>query len=209
MRMNHALPESQRQMTERCSTTKRKPFSKPSSRNQLWRFPRHQGMGLQVVKKVSSLLLRKLRRHRLSRLVAHRPFFGFSQGVDNQTGIDNSATGKVTERKPPKISEQQASTLLPQNYSLLCVNCRKILGGSILGFPSPIFRHFLYLHVAIKMLSFKSLCYTQNSLLKHFVRESAKSYGEHFITFNVHCLFHLPNDVLRFCPQHQFTSFPF
>lgn len=79
--------------------------------------------------------------------------------------------------------------------------------------PSPLFRHFLCLHVAIKMLSFEPLCYTQNRycapLLKHFVRESAKLYGEHFITFNVHCLIHLPNDVLRFGPLDQFSSFPF
>ena len=79
--------------------------------------------------------------------------------------------------------------------------------------PSPLYRHFLCLHVAIKLLSSEPLCFTHNRfcarLLKHFAKESAKLYGAHFITFNVHCLIHLPGDVMRFGPLDKFSSFPF
>ena len=79
--------------------------------------------------------------------------------------------------------------------------------------PVSLYKHFLCLHSAIKLLSSEPLCYTSNGfakkLLIHFVRESPKLYGEHFITYNVHCLVHLPDDVIRFGSLDQFSSFPF
>jgi hypothetical protein len=45
--------------------------------------------------------------------------------------------------------------------------------------------------------------------LKHFARESEKLYGGHFITFNVHGLAHLPDNVMRFGPLDKFSRFPF
>jgi hypothetical protein len=42
-----------------------------------------------------------------------------------------------------------------------------------------------------------------------FIRESPKLYGGHFITFNVHCLIHLPADVSRYGPLDDFSCFPF
>ena len=77
----------------------------------------------------------------------------------------------------------------------------------------PLYKHFLCFHVAIKLLSSEPHCFRNNSfcqrLLKHFVRESPKLYGEHFISFNVHCLIHLSDDVMRFGPLDKFSSFPF
>lgn len=69
------------------------------------------------------------------------------------------------------------------------------------------------LHVAIKILSSEETCFKYNSfstdLLRHFIKESAKLYGGHFITFNVHCLIHVPLDVLRFGPLDSYSCFPF
>ena len=79
--------------------------------------------------------------------------------------------------------------------------------------PSDLYHHFLYLHCAIKILCSESLCCRYNmyanNLLRHFVKESSKLYGAHFITYNVHCLIHLPKDVLRFGPLDNFSCFPF
>lgn len=79
--------------------------------------------------------------------------------------------------------------------------------------PPELYSHFMTLHVAVKILSSEETCFRYNTfssqLLRHFIRESAKHYGGHFITFNVHCLVHLPSDVLRFGPLDSFSCFPF
>lgn len=79
--------------------------------------------------------------------------------------------------------------------------------------PEPLYEHFMVFHVAMKILSSASTCHKYNTfsemLLRHFVRECPKLYGGHFITFNVHCLIHLPKDVLRFGPLDLFSCFPF
>lgn len=47
------------------------------------------------------------------------------------------------------------------------------------------------------------------TLLRHFVAESRKLYGPHFVSYNVHGLIHLPADVMRFGPLDTFSCFPF
>lgn len=68
-------------------------------------------------------------------------------------------------------------------------------------------------HVAVKILSSNKLCYRYNTsckeLLRHFIRESPKLYGGHFVTYNIQCLFHLPDEVLRFGSIDSFSDFPF
>jgi hypothetical protein len=79
--------------------------------------------------------------------------------------------------------------------------------------PDRLYQHFLCLHVAIKLLVSEQLCYKFNKyakqLLRHFVKESGKLYGGHFISYNVHGLIHLADDVLRYGPLDSFSCFPF
>lgn len=79
--------------------------------------------------------------------------------------------------------------------------------------PTALFKHFLCLHVAIKLLSSEPSCYQRNNqcvrLLNHFVNGPQKLYGKHFVSFNFHCLIYLPNDVLWFGHLDKFSSFPF
>ena len=79
--------------------------------------------------------------------------------------------------------------------------------------PEVLYKHFLCFHVAMKLLSSEEHCRKWNSycerLLTHFVKESGKLYGPQFISYNVHCLVHLPADVLKFGPVDVFSSFPF
>ena len=79
--------------------------------------------------------------------------------------------------------------------------------------PRALYDHFMVFHLAMKILSSAKTCYKYNTfavqLMRHFVSESVKLYGGHFITFNVHCLIHLPLDVLRFGPLDHFSCFPF
>lgn len=79
--------------------------------------------------------------------------------------------------------------------------------------PKPLYQHFLILHVAVKLMSLQPHCYRKSDyivhLLRTFVKDSSRLYGEHFVTYNVHCLIHLPYDVLRFGPLDNFSCFPF
>ena len=77
------------------------------------------------------------------------------------------------------------------------------------------FAHFMILHTAIKILSSPHLCqnpaYNQyaKDLLITFVERSKALYGDWFVTYNVHCLIHLAEDVMRFGPLDRYSSFPF
>ena len=79
--------------------------------------------------------------------------------------------------------------------------------------PGELYQHFIYLHCGIKILCSKSLCIKYNNyaskLLRHFLKESRKLYGDHFVSYNVHCMIHLPRDVLQFGPLDNFSCFPF
>ena len=65
---------------------------------------------------------------------------------------------------------------------------------------SRLFDNFLVLHVAVRILSSNKYCVDQNEyarkLLNLFVSECERIYGSYFISFNVHCLIHLCDDVL-------------
>lgn len=94
--------------------------------------------------------------------------------------------------------------------SLSSIYCPSVLKGVL---PSVLYDHFMLLHTAIKLLSSAETCFRFNSsskdLLHHFIRKSPKLYGGHFITFNSHCLIHLPADVSRYGPLDYFSCFPF
>lgn len=81
--------------------------------------------------------------------------------------------------------------------------------------PSNLYNNFLLLHVAVRLLSNKDLCRADGmiayceSLLKRFVRECIELYGAHFITYNVHNLIHIPDDVSHFGPIYDFSCYPF
>lgn len=80
--------------------------------------------------------------------------------------------------------------------------------------PNFLYNHFLLLHVAVKILSTKSLCQKENidyakMLLVLFVTQCKEYYGEKFLSYNVHNLIHLADDVRKFGPLDAFSAFPF
>ncbi len=70
-------------------------------------------------------------------------------------------------------------------------------------------------HVAIKVLATDTLCQDQEfiefakKLLVLFVRQCKEYYGEKFMSYNVHSLIHLADDVSKFGPLDHFSAFPF
>ena len=79
--------------------------------------------------------------------------------------------------------------------------------------PPRLYNNFLVFHVAITILSSKEFCFSQNQyahqLLLFFLKEAEEIYGPEFLSYNVHSLIHLPDDVLRYGSLPNFSAFPF
>jgi len=72
--------------------------------------------------------------------------------------------------------------------------------------------HFLSLSCAIRILSctrFNNLIDYAESLLKYFVKHFPQVYSKEELSYNVHGLLHLCNDVKRFGPLDNFSAFKF
>ena len=75
------------------------------------------------------------------------------------------------------------------------------------------YTHFLCLSVSITILLnevyiSRHFNYAK-SLLQYFVKEFATLYGQENLSYNVHGLLHLPDDVQRFGPLDDFSAFPY
>jgi len=78
--------------------------------------------------------------------------------------------------------------------------------------PKMQYKHFLCLHIAIRILC-SSECIRFNgyakSLIRYFIEKYKKIYGNEYITYNVHNLVHLCDDVLLFGKIDNFSAFKF
>jgi hypothetical protein len=79
--------------------------------------------------------------------------------------------------------------------------------------PSKNYKHFLVLHVAVKLLPSELWCKEDNSfandLLRRFVVQSEQLYGKSFVSYNVHALLHVADDVNRFGPLDRYSAYRF
>lgn len=75
------------------------------------------------------------------------------------------------------------------------------------------YTHFLLLHVAVKLLSQDNITVDDrqyaDELLNCFVTNCESFYGKSFVTYNVHSLLHLVDDVSRFGALDRFSAFRF
>ncbi len=73
--------------------------------------------------------------------------------------------------------------------------------------------HFLYFHVAIRLLTSSStqeVIEYADKMLKYFVDQFGKIYGSHHLVYNVHSLSHLANECkFQKGPLDSFCAFPF
>jgi hypothetical protein len=79
--------------------------------------------------------------------------------------------------------------------------------------PLSFYNHFLLLHYAVKILSCEEWCIRNNvfadSLLSVFIKQSSFLYDESFVSYNVHSLYHLSSDVLKFGALENFSAYRF
>lgn len=75
------------------------------------------------------------------------------------------------------------------------------------------YNHFISLHVTIRILCNENLknSYLKyaETLIKHFIESFGKLYGKHYISHNVHNLYHLTEDVNNFGILDNFSAFKF
>ncbi|XP_032682276.1 uncharacterized protein LOC116849334 [Odontomachus brunneus] len=78
---------------------------------------------------------------------------------------------------------------------------------------SVYYTHFLTLSIAIRLLCDPNVCMTLNEysdqLLKYFVNKYKTLYGRQYMSYNIHNLLHLANDVKTFGPLDKFSCFKF
>lgn len=79
--------------------------------------------------------------------------------------------------------------------------------------PDRLYKNFLLLHVSVRILCHKELCFKFNgyakSLLDFFVQDFKNLFGGKYVTYNVHNLVHLADEVIRCGPLESFSCFPF
>ncbi|CAN7979309.1 unnamed protein product, partial [Ixodes persulcatus] len=76
-----------------------------------------------------------------------------------------------------------------------------------------LYENFLTLHAGLSILANSELCCLHaeyaGALLKHFVATFMRIYGEDQVSYNVHCLIHLSEDVKVHGAIDRFSAFPF
>lgn len=83
------------------------------------------------------------------------------------------------------------------------------------GMRENLLEHCISLSIAIRILCDPQSCNKSKtrdyagSLLTRFVSSYGGIYGEHYISYNVHNLIHLPNEVKKFGSLDEFSCFPF
>lgn len=79
--------------------------------------------------------------------------------------------------------------------------------------PTSYYKHFLVLHVAVTILASPQYHLSHNQfardLLRYFVQEFGKLYGQKQLVYNVHTLSHLAEQCLEHGPLDDFSAFPF
>lgn len=113
-------------------------------------------------------------------------------------------------RKPPKSIND-----IPRFKATECRQFLHYIGVVLFKkhLSSKLFRHFLLLHVAIRLLSIHPWCTDDNALahrlLVEFVEKSSSIISEDFMCYNVHALLHLALDVLYHGPLYSFSAYRF
>nr|XP_054920975.1 uncharacterized protein LOC126518484 [Dermacentor andersoni] len=76
-----------------------------------------------------------------------------------------------------------------------------------------LYDNFTVLHSSLSILANNELCSQHadyaGALLRHFVHSFTTIYGEEHVSYNVHCLIHLAEDVKFHGPVDTFSAFPF
>jgi hypothetical protein len=128
--------------------------------------------------------------------------------ISNQLESFKSFFPSNFSRKPRSLTDLKMWKATEFRQFLLY--CGPIALKSILS--TKYYNNFLSLSVAMTILLSPDLCLYisyANDLLRYFVKNFGKLYGENQLVYNVHCLTHLAEDAQRFGPLDNAACFPF
>lgn len=118
---------------------------------------------------------------------------------------------KEFARKPINITKHRIFKATEHHQILLytgpVVFCRLL--------NETMYLHFLLLHSAIRILvdvvssSNVTSINKAEIMLRIFVQRASEHYGIEFLSYNIHALLHLVNDVNNFGPLDSFSAFPY
>ncbi|XP_077505009.1 uncharacterized protein LOC144114879 [Amblyomma americanum] len=120
-----------------------------------------------------------------------------------------TAFPKYFQRKPRGTEELDRWKATEFRTFLLYLG--PVLLKSIL--PDELYKHFLYLHVSVRVLAspqhHRDLNQFAHDLLRYFVQEFGRLYGQKQLVYNVHTLAHLAEQCLEHGTVDEFSAFPF
>lgn len=112
-------------------------------------------------------------------------------------------------RKPENI-EKYSSFKATELRQILAYTGPALFHGIV---DDRVYLHFLMFHAAMRILLDSSSSTTDidcaEQLLHIFVRNAGDVYGNEFLSYNIHCLLHLADDVKEFGPLDDFSAFPY
>ena len=149
----------------------------------------------------------------------------FENWMTGELGVKLSATQKSelnrrTTMLKSDIPKEFERKIQPSNYfdkykavehRFFVLYCGPIVLKKILN--EKLYEHFLLFHVSCRLLSRGDAVNFTNlarDYLRKFVQDSIALYGETFVSLNVHCLLHLPDDVEHMqCNLNNISAFPY
>lgn len=144
--------------------------------------------------------------------VRRRPFSLSAEQINKISDLIKVLCPQVTfefKRKPRTLDNFERFKATEFRLFLLYLG-PLVLKGNL---PVIYYNHFIKFHVAIRILSDPIDCVQNNelarNLLTDFVTEFSQLYGEHTITFNVHNMIHVADDVLQFGNFDNYSAFKF
>lgn len=144
--------------------------------------------------------------------VKKRPFSLSETLVENISNKMKLLSPQITfefKRKPRSLNNFEKFKATEFRLFLLYIG-PIVLKGDL---PSVYYNHFLKFHCAVRILSDPDDCKKNNKLgkqlLTDFVKQFSELYGDHTITFNVHNLIHVADDVLEMGHLDNYSAFKF
>lgn len=128
----------------------------------------------------------------------------------------NDASASLKEHIPREFSRPPRLLTEVERWKAVELRLFLFYTGPLILQPvlkPELYENFLTLHAGLFILANSELCCLHaeyaGALLKHFVATFTRIYGEHQVSYNVHCLIHLAEDVKVHGAIDRFSAFPF
>ncbi|CAN7988852.1 unnamed protein product, partial [Ixodes hexagonus] len=128
----------------------------------------------------------------------------------------NDANASLKEHIPQEFSRSPRPVTEVERWKAAELRLFLFYTGPLILQPvlkPELYENFITLHAGLSILANSKLCSLHaeyaGALLRHFVTTFTQIYGEDQVSYNVHCLIHLAEDVKAHGAVDRFSAFPF